>query len=105
MAWTVRLYDLEDGQPSWPSFAPVADEPYVIVEFRDLPTFDDIDFPYLCRIDPFGHTFLSDYQIDAVLAELVRFSAVRPSPGLAALIALARRMESPGHRYLLFNGD
>jgi hypothetical protein len=106
MPWTVRLYHLNDGQRPWPSFEPMPDDAPIFVEFSDLPPFDDQDYPFLRLIDPYGHTFLSEYQVfHAVLPELERFSATRTSPGLTALITLAGGMASQGHRYLLFDGD
>jgi hypothetical protein len=106
MPWTVRLYHLSDGKHPWPSFDPVPDEGPIFVAFSDLPDFDDLAYPICRLIDPYGHTLLSEYQIQhAVLPELERFFATRPSPGLAALIDLARGMGSDGHRYLVFDGD
>jgi hypothetical protein len=106
MPWTVQVFHLNDGQRPWPSFEPLPHKAPIFVEFSDLPAFDDLDYPTLRVIDPYGHTFLSEYQVHhAVLPELERFSAKRPSAGLTALIQLAEGLESQGHRYLLFDGD
>jgi hypothetical protein len=106
MPWTVRAYHLRDDRRPYPSLEPVPGEGPIVVEFDDLPEFDDTDYPCLRVIDPYGHTFTSEYEVQhAMLPELERYSAVRPSPGLTSLIELARRTQLHGHRYLLFNGD
>src|SRR4051812_7661601 len=82
MFLTIQLRDESGGR---------LDDSLLVIEERDLPSFDDLRFPYLRLFDPYGNTVLSEYQLqDAVLAELEAFASERPSAGIELLLATAR---------------
>lgn len=67
-------------------------DPGGIVEFADLPAFDDGRFPFLRLIDPYGNTVFNEHQVKhQVLDEIERYALERPSPGIDLLLALARK--------------
>jgi hypothetical protein len=77
-----------------------------IVEWRELPAFDDRRYPYLRLVDPDGDTVFSAYQCEhAVLAEIEQFVRERPSPNIERLAGLVRRCSADVHTYLWFIGD
>ena len=77
-----------------------------VVEERELPAFDDLRYPNLRLIDPYGNTVFSAFQMEhAVLAELERFAKERPSPNVTRLVGLARRCSKTIHGYLWCLGD
>lgn len=70
-----------------------------------LPAYDDLDFPFLRLIDPYGDTVFSGYQMAAVIPELEALAARTPSPALGSLLEMAHECQSSVHMYLAFIGD
>lgn len=70
-----------------------------------LPDYDDLRYPYLRLIDPYGDTVFSAYQMTAVVPELEAWAAERPSAEIQAVSAVARRCADEVHTYLVFVGD
>jgi hypothetical protein len=78
-------------------------EPGGVLEGVQLPDYRDPRYPFLGLIDPYGDTMLGPYQMVAVLPELERWAAERPSREALILLDLARKC---GNReYLWFIGD
>jgi hypothetical protein len=76
------------------------------VDAKDLPGMEDRRFPYLRLVDPFGTTVFSHAQVQhAVIEELERYSAERPSRGIDQLLALARRCVKEPTTSLWLLGD
>jgi hypothetical protein len=71
----------------------------------DLPRADDLSYPYLRLIDPYGDTTFGAVQMLAVLPELDRWSKVRPSKAVLKLLELAQKCASRAHAYLKLIGD
>ena len=78
-------------------------EPGGILEVAQLPAYRDARYPYLGLIDPYGDTMFGRYQMVAVLPELERWSAERPSREASLVVDLARKCTV--HLYLWFIGD
>lgn len=73
---------------------------------RILPPFDDIAFPLLRLVDPYGTTYFNSYQMTGVLEELRRLPDNGPEGSvLPQLIALAEVCQRTIHSYLTFLGD
>jgi len=73
---------------------------------RALPDFDDLDFPYLRLVDPYGYTVFSHFQlVHVVLAEIETLALRSPGQSTQDLVDLARRTASEIHTYLVFVGD
>jgi hypothetical protein len=73
---------------------------------RVLPEFDDLDFPYLRLVDPYGDTVFSGYQLKhAVLSEIEALAARNPSESIQGLLDMAREATADVHTYLVFVGD
>jgi hypothetical protein len=76
------------------------------IEGQELPGLHDVRYPHLRLIDPYGDTVFSHYQVrHGVLAELERFAAERPSPGIDGLLAVARRCSTETHTRVYLLGD
>ena len=76
-----------------------------ILEWRELPDFEDNRYPLLRLVDPNGDTMFSSYQMVAVVPELERLAIEKPSPSIDRVLAVARRCASSVHTYLWFIGD
>jgi hypothetical protein len=70
-----------------------------------LPTYDDLSFPYLRLVDPYGDTVFSRYQMVAVIPELEKLAASTSSSHVGTVLEMARRCEATIHSYLVFVGD
>jgi hypothetical protein len=102
MPWTVEVgHYLEHEKQVYST-----DLPSILVEFGDLPGFDELDFPLLRLVDRYGHTYFNEYQVErGVLPELLRFAVLKPSARIDALIDVAREVASTSHAFLAFQGD
>jgi hypothetical protein len=70
-----------------------------------LPDFDDLTFPLLRLVDPYGDTYFSAYQIAGLISELERLSEDNLHPVLGQLIRLAEKCRGQPGEYLVFIGD
>ena len=70
-----------------------------------LPQFDDLRYPLLRLVDPYGETLFSRYQMAALLPELERLKADRNDDLLDQLLRLAQRCRDRPHSFLAFVGD
>jgi hypothetical protein len=70
-----------------------------------LPSYDDLDYPYLRLVDPYADTVFSGYQMAAVLPELERLHQDKPSKVLERVIEMARRCAVQIGTYLWLIGD
>lgn len=77
---------------------------YALLEETDLPDYDDLSYPYLRLIDPYGETIFAGHQMAAVIPELERLAAARGSRNVEAALAVARRCVPCG-AHLAFLGD
>ena len=69
-----------------------------------LPDFENLDFPLLRLIDPYGTTYFNSYQMSGVLNELHRFQTPA-GPVRSQLIELAETCRRTNHSYLTFLED
>ncbi|MEN9646136.1 MAG: hypothetical protein RL238_2805 [Actinomycetota bacterium] len=74
---------------------------------RLLPPTGDPDFPYLGLLDPYGDTYFSSFQMQAILPEIRRLKELSTgrSDILDALEELAEQCRDGVHVYLIFVGD
>jgi hypothetical protein len=76
---------------------------------RVLPTFEDVSFPMLRFVDPYGNTIFSTNQMQGFLPEWDRLSqgvtAEEDSQFLARVRQMAERCRKNPHTFLRFNGD
>ena len=101
----VQLRD-ESGRPLRDS----RDRPIPVVtdgfEFaRALPEHDDLSFPYLRLVDPYGNTVFSRYQMVVVIPELERLAESSSSRQVERVLEMARLCQATIHSYLVFIGD
>ena len=79
-------------------------EPGGVLEWVQLPEYPrDPRYPFLGLIDAYGDTMFGRVQMVAVLPELERWAAERPSREVVMLLELARKLGI--HQYLWFIGD
>ena len=76
------------------------------------PDFDDPDFPFLVTIDPYGHTYWSEMQIQHGLEDELerlasRLTTEEQRSHHASIMALIDRIrhEGQGPWFLTFHGD
>lgn len=85
---------------------PVVDERNLL---DDLLPQDDVSYPYLSFVDPYGDTVFNRPQMKPFLMEWRRLAAQAGSPALISLFerveALASMCEREVHTYLVFVGD
>jgi hypothetical protein len=81
--WTANAYDL----------------------YAAMPGFDDLAYPYLRTVDPYGTTHFSSYQMREVVPELERLFAEHPLESLAKLLEMARACQAANHYDLVLIGD
>lgn len=74
-----------------------------VIEWAQLPDYRDPRYPYLRLIDAYGDTMFGRVQMVAVLPELERWAAERPSREVLMLLDLARKCGI--HQCLWFIGD
>jgi hypothetical protein len=70
-----------------------------------LPDFDDLSYPLLRLVDPYGDTYFSRYQMAGVLPEISRLRLERPDDALTQLARLAEHCQDRVHSFLVFLGD
>ena len=70
-----------------------------------LPDFDDLTYPLLRLVDPYGDTYFSRYQMAGVLPEITRLMELRGDDALAQLTRLAELCRGRPHSFLVFIGD
>jgi hypothetical protein len=66
---------------------------------------DDVEYPMLRFVDPYGTTFFSSLQLIGVIPELEKLALERPRPSLDKVLEMARRVRSKPHTFLVFVGD
>ena len=96
LTWTVELRDAEGH---------VIDRLVPAAPGLPMPSYEDMSFPYLRLVDPYGDTVFSGYQMSAVIPELQRLARAAPSPNLDRLLELAQMCDSGVHVFLVFIGD
>jgi hypothetical protein len=72
---------------------------------RAMPGHDDVSFPYLRFIDPLDDTVFTSAQMAAVVPELRRLRAAKPSPVLDRVLKMAEACEANLRWRLVFLGD
>jgi hypothetical protein len=72
---------------------------------RLLPDFDDLSYPLLRLVDPYGDTYFSSYQMAGLLPEISRLQEQRADDALAQLARLAEHCRDRVHSFLTFLGD
>jgi hypothetical protein len=72
---------------------------------RALPEYDDLSFPYLRLVDPYGDTVFSRYQMVVVIPELKRLAESSSSRQVDRVLEMARLCQATIHSYLVFIGD
>jgi hypothetical protein len=72
---------------------------------RALPEHDDLSFPYLRLVDPYGNTMFNGYQMAAVIPELERLAESSSSRQVDRVLQMARLCQATIHSYLVFIGD
>jgi hypothetical protein len=70
-----------------------------------MPAYTAADYPYLRLVDPYGDTWFSRYQMEAVIPELERLARERPGEGVEKALEMASRCREMIGAYLLFIGD
>ena len=70
-----------------------------------LPRFDDLAFPLLRLVDPYGETIFSAYQMSVVLPELELLYSRTNEPILRQTISLAEECRRTPGSCLAFLGD
>jgi hypothetical protein len=70
-----------------------------------MPEFDAMDYPVLRLVDPYGDTYFSGYQMQAVIPELERLAVVHPGPAVGRVLEMARRVQNEQQTFLVFVGD
>ena len=69
-----------------------------------MPGFDNLEFPALRLVDPYGQTIFNGYQMAGLIPELQRLHEQTHDPILAQVIELAEQARRSGG-YLVFMGD
>jgi hypothetical protein len=70
-----------------------------------LPDFDDLTYPLLRLVDPYGDTYFSSYQMAGLLPEISRLQEQRVDDALAQLARLAEQCRERSGSFLVFIGD
>jgi hypothetical protein len=70
-----------------------------------LPDFDDLNYPFLRLVDPYGDRYFSSFQMAGLLPELARLREISRDPLLVEVETLAQECRSTPHSFLVFVGD
>jgi hypothetical protein len=72
---------------------------------RVLPNEDDLEFPLLRLVDPYGDTVFNRLQMRQLIPELERLASRSKSAAVDQVLTMARVCASEVHSYLVFVGD
>jgi hypothetical protein len=70
-----------------------------------VPDFDDMSYPLLRLVDPYGDTYFSSYQMAGLLPEIRRLEEEHADEALAQLASLAEQCRESSGTFLVFIGD